>query len=261
MVGRGGRDRRRGPRHQAGRPRHVLGRRRLCRIRGHRLGPRLADPGQQYELRAGGDLADRAPDHARRDRHQWAPQSRRERADPGRELRRRPDGPADRQAQGREAGDRHLDQRRRAARGSRNSAPTSRSITRDPAWPEQVLEATERQGRQSHHRPGLGERRQREHEGGGGARPHRQCRPARRRQGRVRFRPARDEAHRLYRRHLPHALGRGGARDRAPDARRSLGRASRPASSRCRSTAPSRSTRPWRRRRTCAPTRISARSC
>ena len=42
-------------------------------------------------------------------------------ADPGRQLRRRPDGPADRQAQGRAARDRHLDQRRaaRAAQGVR----------------------------------------------------------------------------------------------------------------------------------------------
>ena len=44
-------------------------------------------------------------------------QGRRERADPGRELRRRPDGAADRQAHGREAGDRHLDQCRAPRRG------------------------------------------------------------------------------------------------------------------------------------------------
>ena len=40
------------------------GQRRLCRIRGRRLGPRLADSRQQYELGAGRDLADRARHHA-----------------------------------------------------------------------------------------------------------------------------------------------------------------------------------------------------
>ena len=81
-----------------------------------------------------------------------------------------------------------------------------------------------RQGRRPHRRPGVGQRRQREPEGGRRARAHRQRRPARRLQGRVRFRPARAEAHRLHRRHLPHALGGGGARDRAAHARRPVGR-------------------------------------
>ena len=52
------------------------------------------------------------------------------------------------------------------------------------------------------------------------ARPHRQCRPARRHQGRIQFRPACAQAHRLYRRHLPHPHARGGARDRQGHARR-----------------------------------------
>ncbi len=51
---------------QAGRPRHVLGQRRLRRVRGCRLGPRVAHPGQQHGLRAGRDVAGRAADHARR---------------------------------------------------------------------------------------------------------------------------------------------------------------------------------------------------
>ena len=54
---------------------------------------------------------------------------------------------------------------------------------------------------------------------------------------------------------------RGGARDRARHARRPVGRTSRAASCGCRSTAPSPSTRPRRRWRTCAPTPTSARSC
>ena len=52
-------------------------------------------------------------------------ESGRERDDPGRELRRRADGPADRQAQGRQAGHRLVHQRWRAARASRSSAPIS----------------------------------------------------------------------------------------------------------------------------------------
>ena len=134
---RGGRDRRRGARRlQARRPRDVLRQRRLCRIRGQRLGPRQSDAGR-HELRAGGDLAGRAQHLAQRTRHRRPPQGRRERDDPGRQLRRRADGAADRQAQGRQAGDRHLDQRRaaRAAQGVR------------------------RRSRDRHPRPGLARRR------------------------------------------------------------------------------------------------------
>ena len=54
---------------KAGRPRDVLGQRRLCRVCRHRLGPRVGDPRQQHELRAGRDPADRAADHAQRRRH------------------------------------------------------------------------------------------------------------------------------------------------------------------------------------------------
>ena len=99
--GRGGRQRGEGG--QARRPRDVLGQRRLRRVCRRRLGPRVADPGQQHELRAGGDAADRAADHAQRPRHRGPAQGRRGGDDPGRQLRRRPDGAADRQAQGRAA--------------------------------------------------------------------------------------------------------------------------------------------------------------
>ena len=57
-----------------------------------------------------------------------AAQARRDAAHPGRELRRRPDGHADRQVDGRIARDGLLDQRGSGARGSRNAAATSPSI-------------------------------------------------------------------------------------------------------------------------------------
>ena len=66
--------------------------------------------------------------------------------------------------------------------------------TSNPGWPDEVLESDRRQGRQHHRRSGLGQRRQRQHEGHRDPRPHRQCRTARRRQGRVRFRSARRRA-------------------------------------------------------------------
>ena len=53
-------------------------------------------------------------------------------------------------------------------------------------------------------------------------RPHRQCRTARRHEGRVRFRQACDAAHRLYRRHLPHPHAGRGPRDQSPLTRRSV---------------------------------------
>ena len=118
-----------------------------------------------------------------------------------------------------------------------------------------------RQGRQPDRRHGVRQHGQPGHARDRAAWPHRQRRPARRQQGRVRLRPACAQAHRLYRRHLPHPHDRRGARDRAQDVGRPQGRGRAPASSASRSTAPSSSTTPLRRRPTCAPTRISARSC
>ena len=86
----------------------------LCRVCRHRLGPRFGDPRQQHELRAGGDAAGGFADDAQRGRHRRPAEGRRDRADPGRQLRRRPDRHADRQAQGRAVGDGHLDQCRAA---------------------------------------------------------------------------------------------------------------------------------------------------
>ena len=56
-------------------------------------------------VRAGGGAAGRAAHLAQRADHAGAPQGRRERADPGRKLRRRADGPADREDEGRKARD------------------------------------------------------------------------------------------------------------------------------------------------------------
>ena len=53
----------------------------------------------------------RARDHAQCGRHQRRAAAGPDRADPGRQLRRRPDGDADREIQGREAGDRFFDRR------------------------------------------------------------------------------------------------------------------------------------------------------
>src|SRR3981189_2470453 len=77
-----------------------------------------------------------------------------------------------------------------------------------------------RQGRRPDRRPGLGARRQPEHGGRRAAGPHRQCRPAGRHEGRVQLRPTCAEAHRLYRRHLPHPHARRGARHRQAAPRR-----------------------------------------
>ena len=76
--------------------------------------------------------------------------------------------------------------------------------TRDPAWPDAGAQGDRRQGRRSRGRYALGAGGGADHEGDGAARPHRQCRPARRHQGRVRLRPACAAPHRLYRRDLPH---------------------------------------------------------
>jgi NADPH2:quinone reductase len=70
-----------------------------------------------------------------------APRGRRERADPGRVFRRRPDGHADRQADGREAGARQFHQRERRARLGEFGCDVAVD-TGDPAWPDRVLEAT-----------------------------------------------------------------------------------------------------------------------
>ena len=130
----------------------------------------------------------------------------------------------------------HLDQCRRAARGSRNSAAISRSTRATRNGPKQVKKATGGKGVDLIVDMVSGERRQPEPRGGGDPRPHRQCRAARRHEGRVQLRPACAQAHRLYRRHLPHPHARRGARDQSADARRPVAARSRPASSRCRST-------------------------
>ena len=65
-------------------------------------------------------------------------------------------------------------------------------------------ESDRRQGRRPDRRSHFRRRRQPEPRSGGDPRPHRQCRAARRHEGRVRLRQACAQAHRLYRRHLPH---------------------------------------------------------
>ena len=121
--------------------------------------------------------------------------------------------------------------------------------TNDPKWPDKVKEATGGKGVDlivdqvsSRHEP--------EHGGRGDPRPHRQCRPAGRHEGRVQLRPACAEAHRLYRRHLPHPQR---PRRCAPSSRRpapTCGRPSKRASCTCRSTRLSRCPRRPRRLRT-----------
>ena len=127
---RGGRQR--GERLQGRRPRDGGGARRLRRIYRRRRAARDPHPRQQHDLRAGRLLSGRAADHAQCHRHRRPLQGWRDVADPGRELRRRADGHADRQAQGRVAGDWHVDPCRppRAAEGiwlrSRASTPPIR---------------------------------------------------------------------------------------------------------------------------------------
>ena len=118
-------------------------------------------------------------------------QGRRERADPGRQLRRRADGPADRQAEGRQARDRLLHQRRapRAAEGiRRRSRDRHARRRRGPirCWRRPAARASNLIVDMV-----SGPTVEPDHAGDRGARPHRQCRAARRREGRVRFRPAR----------------------------------------------------------------------
>ena len=97
---------------QGRRSRDGLDLRRIRRVRTDGLRARVPHPGQQHELRAGGDAARRAQHHAQRGRHRRRAEARPDRADPGRKLRRRADGDADRQAEGRAARDRHLHRRR-----------------------------------------------------------------------------------------------------------------------------------------------------
>ena len=96
--------------------------------------------------------------------------------------------------------------------------------TKDADWPEQVLKATGGKGAQSHRRHAVRPDREPDHALHRAARPHRQHRPARRHEGRVRLRRPRPPAHRLHRRHLPHPHRRGGARNPGQDARRPVGR-------------------------------------
>ena len=115
--------------------------------------------------------------------------------------------------------------------------------TTDPTWPEQVKKATGDKGVNLVVDMVSGHHREPEFRGRRPARPHRQCRPARRAEGRNQFRPARAQAPRLYRRHQPHPHPGRVERGHAADARRHLAARSRTASSRCPSTRPSRSTR------------------
>ena len=80
--------------------------------------------------------------------------------------------------------------------------------TRDPKWPDKVKEATGGKGVDLIVDQVSARRRQPEHGGRRHPGPHRQCRPAGRHEGRVQLRPACAEAHRLYRRHLPHPHAR-----------------------------------------------------
>ena len=127
MRGRGRGGRQRGEGLQARRPRDGSAPGGYAEYAVTDCGPRASHSRQQHDLRAGGLHAGRAADHAQRHRHRGPAQARRDPADPGRELGRRPDGHADRQTHGRLAGDGHVDQCRAPARGSRNSAAISRS--------------------------------------------------------------------------------------------------------------------------------------
>ena len=117
--GMGRRSRRARPRRQGRQGRrqdHGLGRPGLCGIYAGRSRPAVPRA-LQHEFRGGGHPARRARHHAQRRRHQRRAAAGPVRADPGRELRRRPDGDADRQTQGRQARDRLLDRCRCAAAG------------------------------------------------------------------------------------------------------------------------------------------------
>ena len=139
----------------AGRPRHVLGQRRLRRIRGVRLGPRATRCRKDMSFEQAATLPVALITLHNALITAGRLEAGRERDDPGRELGRRPDGPADRQAHGRRAGDRHVHQRRapRAAQGvrrrSRDRHPRLRLAGRG-------AESDRRQGRQPRRRHGVG---------------------------------------------------------------------------------------------------------
>ena len=153
---RGGR--RRGQGLQAGRSGHEFGGRRLRRYAVTDCGPRPQDPRQQHELRAGRLHAGGRADHAQRPGRRRPPQEGQVGADPGRQLRRRPAGHADRQADGRVDRHGHLDQRRppRPAEGVR-LRPGARHPRSEVA--RQGEGSDRRQGRRPDRRPGLGRRR------------------------------------------------------------------------------------------------------
>ncbi len=89
----------------------------------------------------------------------------------------------------------------------------------DPTWPAQVKKATGDKGVDLIVDMVSGTDGQRQHGGGGPARPHRQCRPARRHERRLQLRPACAQAHRLHRRHQPHAHAGRAERGDAANAR------------------------------------------
>ena len=146
--------------------------------------------------------ARRARDHARRRRHQ-------RRAAPGQSVLIQGassgvglmgDGSP---ARGCRARSRLVDRCRRAAAGWPSAAPSSRSIPAiPPGWSRCWRPPMARASTSSSTRSRAGS--QPEHGGDADQRPHRQCRPARRREGRVQLRPPRPAPHHLYRRHLPH---------------------------------------------------------
>ena len=94
--------------------------------------------------------------------------------------------------------------------------------TTDPTWPEQVKKATGDKGVNLIVDMVSGTTVNQKLRGRRAPRPHRQCRPARRAEGRDQFRPARAQAHRLYRRHQPHPHAGRVERGHAADARRPL---------------------------------------
>ncbi len=95
--------------------------------------------------------------------------------------------------------------RRRAAEGIRRR---SRGGFQRSRLGRSGAQSHRRRRRRPHRRSGLGQGRKPESQGHQDQGPHRQCRPARRHPCRLQFRPARRPPHQLYRRHLPHPLGR-----------------------------------------------------
>ena len=104
-----------------------------------------------------------------------------------------------------------------AARAAQGVRRRPRGRYREPGLAGRGSQSDRRQGRQPDHRPGLRQHCDWKPEGDRDPRPHRQCRTPWRRQGRVRFRPARGAAHYLYRGDAPHPLGRRAARGDARD--------------------------------------------